>query len=145
MWECLCDCGTTTIKRQGALQSNSVISCGCAKNTLPPGESSFHFLLDHYKRNATKRGYSFELTKEQFRKLTRQPCHYCSLLPSQIMVSRTFREPYIYNGVDRKNNSIGYTIDNSVTCCGQCNKAKGTTNYEDFILWIKRLVKHHAS
>ena len=41
--------------------------------------------------------------------------------------------------VDRKNNTIGYTLENSVPCCIICNKGKSTFSYEFFISWIINL------
>lgn len=46
-----------------------------------------------------------------------------------------------YNGVDRKDNSIGYTIDNCVTACKLCNYAKKAMSYDNFIDWLDRITK----
>lgn len=49
---------------------------------------------------------------------------------------------YIYNGLDRLDNSMGYCKDNVVSCCKTCNRAKWTMNKEPFIAWVKRGHEH---
>lgn len=41
--------------------------------------------------------------------------------------------PYWYNGVDRVDNTKGYTLENCVTCCAEANYAKRALSYADFI------------
>jgi hypothetical protein len=73
-----------------------------------------------YKRGAKIRGYSFDLTLEEFSSLWNKPCHYCN-------------DPIDGIGLDRKENTIGYTIDNTVSCCADCNWMKNKLPYKDFI------------
>jgi len=49
---------------------------------------------------------------------------------------------YIYNGLDRADNSKGYELDNVVPCCGRCNRAKNAYNRDDFLLWIEKVYKY---
>jgi hypothetical protein len=90
-------------------------------------------LFVQYKQNANKRNLSFELTEEQFNNINSNPCHYCGGMNEYVRLSHKG------NGIDRKNNSIGYTLENSVPCCTICNRAKRDMDYEDFIKYIKRL------
>jgi hypothetical protein len=106
---------------------------------LPEGESSFNHLFDKYKRGAKNRKLGFDLTREEFKSLTKQPCHYCGILPTMEIDCASYNGKYIYNGVDRKDNSVGYTIGNSVTCCGECNHAKSGIDYSKFLSWISRI------
>ena len=39
---------------------------------------------------------------------------------------------FTFNGIDRKNNNLGYTYDNCVTACTTCNKAKNSMTIEEF-------------
>ena len=101
-------------------------------------------LLYKYKYNAEKRGYNFFLTNEEFFFLIEQECNYCGEKPSTIWKShRKENNTVIYNGVDRKNNSIGYTIDNSCSCCKRCNYIKNNIGIEDFknvvLKWSERV------
>lgn len=47
---------------------------------------------------------------------------------------------YFYNGIDRKDNDIGYVIENCVSCCDECNKAKRNMLYEKWIAYLDRIV-----
>lgn len=88
------------------------------------------------------------LTLEQVRVLIDGPCHYCGTrLANKRICSnrpgRTMRE-YRYNGIDRLNNSCGYTIENCVSCCGSCNVAKLDKTVEDFQLWLDQVTTHNV-
>lgn len=74
-----------------------------------------------YRAGAERRGREFSLTKEQFTILVNGECEYCGC------------QPCPKNGIDRVENSKGYTVDNCVTCCPICNKMKGTMSTESFI------------
>ena len=47
----------------------------------------------------------------------------------------------MYNGIDRKDNNIGYIVSNCLPCCSWCNKAKLTNKYEDFLNYIERVAR----
>lgn len=49
---------------------------------------------------------------------------------------------FTYNGIDRLNNDEGYTVENTVTCCSVCNRAKHTMGFEAFRAWIARVYTH---
>jgi hypothetical protein len=81
-----------------------------------------------YEEGAKERGYSFELTLEQFTDITSRPCYYCG----------DQEKP---RGVDRWENSLGYTINNSVPCCKTCNFMKVKMSGLDFIKQARRIAK----
>lgn len=137
LWECICECGNTIIVPSGHLTSKHVKSCGCSRS-LDLGESSFNRLLHIYKKGAKCRNKEWNLSTNRFRILTKSNCYYCGQEPS-MSISSGGNGEYIYNGIDRKNNNLGYTEDNSVSCCNKCNKAKASLSYEEFIKWITRL------
>lgn len=58
----------------------------------------------------------FSLTKTECVALWSQGCHYCN---SNILSDTGM-------GLDRKDNNRGYTIDNVLPCCGDCNKVRNT-------------------
>jgi hypothetical protein len=102
-------------------------------------EASFNDLFYTYRRNAKTRNIKFELTKDQFREFTKQNCYYCGSKPLLVMKKNVYNGNYVYNGVDRKNNNEGYTVENSVPCCYMCNHAKKNHTQKDFLDWIKRV------
>lgn len=40
------------------------------------------------------------------------------------------------NGIDRVDNSKGYTSDNCVPCCWACNNAKKNNSSSEFLAWV---------
>jgi len=107
---------------------------------LPPIERACRSLGSQYKYRAKEIfDRKFDLTPYQFRQLTNQNCYYCGQEPDQEMVNRNSGEKaiYIYNGLDRLDNEKGYTIDNVVPACGDCNQMKSDRNLEEF--------KHHVT
>lgn len=86
-----------------------------------------------YKNNAKRRGINFDLTADQFKEIIAQPCHYCGGFSSD------YDENSRGNGIDRKDSTKGYVIENCVPCCSKCNFVKNTMPYADFIDYIKRI------
>lgn len=144
-WLCQCDCGHKQIVRVDTLQRSKTCQ-KCANKErgkgmrLPKGESAFNSLYsNNYQTRAKKYNIYFDLTKEQFRKLTSSNCFYCGAKPSQISHQPNQNGFYIYNGVDRVNNDNGYTFDNCVSCCKNCNYMKKAKSFDEFLQSIKNI------
>lgn len=86
-------------------------------------------IFRRYNIQAKKRNLIFELTKNEFLEITQRNCFYCNDKPSQIYKRDNGFGEFTYNGIDRKNNNIGYCLDNCVSCCWTCNVMK--TNMEE--------------
>ena len=139
-WLCRCDCGKkTTIL--GVSLRGSTKGCGCL-HKLPSGEASFNILIRSMKNGAYKRNLEWFLTKDQVRFLSKQNCYYCGIEPRQLIGSEAHNGFYIYNGLDRVVNNKGYTIENVVSCCGRCNRAKDTMTQDEFSIWISQIYNH---
>jgi hypothetical protein len=137
----ICDCGLK--KRMRAHILLRAKSCGCRSresSTLPAGVAATNDLFGRYKAGAKKRSIAWSLTKEQFTNLIQQNCGYCGVEPRQLWKSGGIRVAVLYNGLDRKNNTIGYTEENTVTACEICNKAKRDLSEDEFYEWLDRLV-----
>lgn len=87
----------------------------------------------NYKKRAERKNLAFLLTLEDFNKIKEKPCYYCG---KENTKSHS-------NGIDRNNNDLGYTIDNCVSCCGECNYMKGMLLGEEFLEKCKSISKHH--
>jgi 5-methylcytosine-specific restriction endonuclease McrA len=102
-------------------------------------------LLKCYKKSAKNRKKDFTLTEEQFKFLTKQNCYYCNEIPkNKHMITskdKLWQEAnaYLYNGIDRIDSNQGYTIDNCVTACKQCNQAKMALSQKEFFEWLKKI------
>lgn len=92
-----------------------------------------------YETLASKRNYTFELTREQFIELMYQDCSYCGSIPSNSRKIPVTHEIIYYNGIDRIDNTKGYTIENTTACCKRCNMAKNDLSMEEFKNLIKRI------
>lgn len=155
IWECRCDCGNIVKVTKSSL-GRSTNSCGClqrdtsrergrknkGKSKLPYGVAAKNKLFDHYKRAAEYRELLFDLSIDEFEYITQKPCYYCGIEPKQTTRDKNSFGQYIYNGIDRIDNSKGYILKNCVPCCGACNKAKLNMTIDEFYAWIDRLIEH---
>jgi hypothetical protein len=140
-FKCICDCGTITDSSYPSLISGHTESCGCLKierliegvkkRKLPVGEAGLNHLYTEYRtKNAEKRDLYFNLTKEQFKTITKGNCYYCGDAPYKNC------QGYIYNGID---NTKGYDITNTVSCCYKCNCAKACLTQKEFYMWVEKM------
>lgn len=130
-----CVCGKTCNVIYRSLKSGHSKSCGCRKAPRPgqladyarQNEIGKTFLRRAHatKSSAAQRGLVFELSTEELFRLVCGECHYCGL-----------QGP---NGVDRVDNSLGYTPTNCVSACEQCNIAKNNYMYDLFVDWVERV------
>lgn len=89
---------------------------------LSPLETKYH----KYKNRAERKKLPFELTINEFEILINGNCEYCGDNSG---------------GIDRKDSSLGYTIDNSTPCCSMCNTMKFTYSTQDFLNHIDKIYK----
>lgn len=142
-YRCRCDCGIERDFRLSSLQQGSSKSCGHAGkearlkanvgNTYRRGvfgESSVSHAFCRLRLDAARRGYSFELTREEFGAMVRRDCFYCDSAPATVIAQRNGYGHAVVNGVDRVDNSIGYSSNNTVPCCKSCNSAKNAVTKE---------------
>ena len=141
---------TSEIATANLVRRKQMKSCGCLRGSkYKPGEAGKKNLLKSYKDGARRRNLEFSLTQEQFYTLTAQPCHYCGAEHSITtyktgLATERAREYSAFqsNGIDRVDNSKGYTLENSVPCCKMCNTAKHHHTLEEFTNWITRAHAH---
>jgi hypothetical protein len=149
---CRCDCGNIKPIDRYRLVNGYVKSCGCLSrenserlgisNRIDEGEANFNFLYNTYKTSAKHRELEFSLTKEEFKILTKGDCYYCGGHPDGIRKRKDSNGGYIYNGIDRVNNNLGYVSGNVVSCCKWCNIAKSTRGSDDFLEWAINLYRN---
>lgn len=137
---CICDCGNTTIQRSNVLKSGKVKGCGCLNAAPRPNKRKPEFysvkkkFYDNYRSSAKRRNHVFELSVEQFFELMDLPCYYCGTEKS--LKSHRQNYEYFHNGIDRMDNTKGYTLKNSVTACKICNNSKATLSLESWNKWL---------
>jgi len=89
----------------------------------------------HIKGGANHRSIVFNLIKEDFVKWYENQekiCIYCGRIEDEAIKDRNGN--YKRLSIDRKNNNLGYQLDNIVLCCHRCNTIKSKTfTYEQMI------------
>lgn len=148
-WNCLCDCGNRCLASGHDLRLGRKRSCGCLlvdvqreRNTKSPDDVAITKISASYKHGAKRRGLIFNLDREQIKNLIFSNCFYCGKEPTNIFngfKNKSTHNAIKYNGIDRKDNLMGYSIENCVTCCMYCNMSKRDMTIEEFRSWIVRV------
>ena len=143
-FRCLCDCRNQkdvfgTNLRRTVVHTRS---CGCLRTDgIGEGNANFNRLYKTYRRAAEDRGYKFSLTSVQFKEFTQQNCNYCGAPPNRAYkVTGASNGDYVYNGIDRVDNTKGYDMNNCVTCCKTCNIAKSDMTVSEFRDWLDQVI-----
>jgi len=144
LWDCLCDCGSEKRVNSSDLRRGHSKSCGCLSKEVVSNRSKKHDsglrkLFRGYRASAKRRGYSFHLDLVTFKSITSGDCHYCGSSPHKKSIKQSEEGVYCYNGIDRKENSLGYSLENCVTCCTECNFFKRDLDYKSFLSLINRI------
>jgi 5-methylcytosine-specific restriction endonuclease McrA len=114
-------------------------------NKLPHGHASRNELLASYKKSAKERGIAWNLEKSEFFELVSGNCAYCGSPPDLVRKpNKQVNGGFVYSGIDRVDNNIGYEADNVVSCCWNCNRAKGVMDLPLFLEWIDRLSSYQS-
>lgn len=129
-WICKCRntyCETKIIVRIDNRHEGYCRPCGQALKRKRPYEALYNNFVSQNKFNN-------QLTYEDFYNLCLiNQCHYCQAptIRSKFKSNKTWRTAYM---IDRKNNDIGYTVKNCVSCCWPCNDLKSNRfTYNQFI------------
>jgi hypothetical protein len=152
-----CICGNERTPRVHHVLKGVSKSCGCyleegMAHRKPKGYAGLTSVLIGYKKNAETRGLTFELNRDQFKQIAEKDCFYCGEKPSNKCAPYAYsyknsklgleakeHAAFIYNGLDRIDNTLGYSSVNVVPCCKMCNYAKNNSNQKDFFDWVKRI------
>lgn len=153
MWKCKCDCGNIIITRHNSLYTKRTKSCGCLKKehctsrgkkiAKDPKVVGIKSLYRMCKTQAGYRNIEFNLTKEQYENFLFLPCYYCG--ESEKSTWKRYNQVLNYNGIDRIDSNLGYSIDNCVTCCKHCNTAKMNLTQSQFFDIIKKIYERHLN
>ena len=151
-WNCICKCGNSHVVSGDCLRAKRSKSCGCelGRKAQPNREK---YLLKNEYTQIRKRHKKFNgelMDFDTFTILSKSTCK-CGITFSKEIedrISKTKNKEKItdftlqINGIDRINSGIGYTKENCVACCKNCNYAKNSMSEQEFIEWIKRVYKN---
>ena len=156
-WKCACTCGNVKTVKAENLKGNHTKSCGCLNieqrsinaNKLSKANTKYHPSITT-ARSIWKKRYNDGITFEEFIELSQKDCHYCGSLPNNIQNAAKYDKKssasakengsFIYNGLDRVDNSLPHILTNVVPCCKWCNYAKRERTTQEFEEWIDKLI-----
>ena len=154
-FKCLCDCGNLTIqsggKLRGSKNKNGVKSCIECSHILrrKKNRSEFVFgkeysdLKRRHKELEKREGENWDIiSKNEFMKIVQKECFYCGSVGSKLRKDNIENITYKFNGIDRINSKKGYSIDNVVSCCITCNRAKNNMGINEFMDWTHSIYNH---
>ena len=83
-----------------------------------------------YKKRCKSKGMDFRLSLWKFEYYISKPCFICKKANA--------------GGLDRLDNTIGYTERNVAPCCFDCNRMKSNKTKEQFMEYLARLNPDHS-
>ena len=140
--KCRCSCGTIKVVSLNSLRMKNTKSCGClnversSRKRLSDEDRVKNSLIQEYKNSTKQRGLMYDLSEKCLFTFVKANCHYCGKPPNK---PHRKCDTFLYNGLDRVDNSIGYIASNVVPCCYICNKMKGVLSVEDFMKHINKI------
>jgi hypothetical protein len=160
-----CHCGKVFEVLKRSVTSGNTLSCGCLateeKRSRAKPESTFwRRKYNSYRQVAKDRDLGFALTFEEFVELAKSDCFYCGQAPIEnwnasnayrrwaSWAKREANEEHARklvtpaNGIDRPDNTRGYSVENAVACCFLCNRAKSDLTFEQWMNWVRAIASH---
>jgi len=86
----------------------------------------------NYIRSARDKNLDFSISFEDYKEIVCGNCYYCGTIADKG-----------FNGIDRKDQTMGYIIDNCVNCCQMCNYMKGSLNDIVFVKMVEHILTHN--
>ncbi|NCB97235.1 MAG: hypothetical protein EOM36_02595 [Bacteroidia bacterium] len=144
-----CECGKTFTTIGTSLKHKRVTECSsCAYQKRPQSTKRLTQEERMFTKTIVERckthNIPYSITATDYITTAKKVCHYCGTPPviKGAHMTRHAETPIPVNGIDRVNNTLGYTIENIVPCCSLCNSMKSTLSSESFLAHIKQIILH---
>lgn len=142
-----CECNSEIKAQSSQLKTHSGKCRKCTQKIRP-----YEHILNELKHSCKKKGkYEMTIDYVNFIKIIEsKKCHYCNTLLQFNPYTRDENSKYVSRAyqLDRKNNNLGYTVENVVPCCWNCNRIKSDIySYEEFLLLspiLKEIIKRRS-
>ena len=131
-WKCKCACGKEVVVLGYRLKNGGTKSCGCLRDDVmtPRINKPYQWLFKILSINAIRNHREMNLSFSDFLEIiSHGKCDYCGRKISWVPYEKVGVSHAYY--VDRKNSELGYTKENSVACCTECNQVKSNKFSED--------------
>ena len=102
-------------------------------NNIFKNHNNLHY--SKYRWNCKQNGREFNLSRKQFKVITKQDCYLCGKENTN----------YHKNGIDRIDNLLCYINYNCIGCCGDCNMIKKDYIFKDLIKKCNEIKKLQIS
>lgn len=144
LWLFECHCWNI-FENQIQCVSKQIKSCWCLNNynRKLEWEAFINLLFAKHKYSSKKRWIDTILSLDDFWKIIQSGCEYCGRVWVQKVNRKdVFWQSFSFNGIDRVDSSIWYSLWNSVSCCKDCNFAKNELSRADFESHISLIYNH---
>lgn len=115
------------------------------------GNAALNALYRNCKRGAERRNLVFELGCDDYEYIISLNCIYCGEQPKEVVKSYycgKYGSLKVYkvmaNGIDRVDNSQGYTVENCEPCCYRCNSMKSNLSENEFLQHAAKIVAYRG-
>ena len=98
------------------------------------------FFKANYVRPSKNKNLEFTITEQDFASIAKEPCYYCGAM-EVIEVDGDWVERG-FNGLDRKDQTRGYVVDNCVSACNMCNLMKKSLHVDIFLKRVEHMVSY---
>lgn len=115
-------------KRRQIREEKKIIST--AKRIARLSMDAYDINIEKYKKRCNAKQLAYTLTKDEFITLVDSNCIYCGKKGKTI---------------DRIDSKLGYTTENTQSCCYHCNMMKYTFSHEEFINQCKIIATRFSS
>ena len=88
-----------------------------------------------YIQSAKHRNIEYQLSFEDYERIVKNTCYYCGVV----------NEKRGFHGMDRKDNRLAYTNENTVACCAICNYMKGSLHHDVFIRRSEHIMSYQKN
>ncbi len=155
LWLAQCACGNKCLVDPSAVIRKCINSCGCfhKENVRKLGLSKRQYtpIVSNARLVWSSHYADGNIDFDLFYEMSQFNCHYCGDPPKNRYNNlytiksglRKDEDAFVYNGLDRVDNSLKHDIKNVVPCCGECNLMKSDHSYDEFITKIHKIAGRH--
>lgn len=148
-WIVQCECGKKFTTNSRKLNKLNKISCRICNNTIKRQDIILPvYIYTRIKTNAEKRNYSWEISREDLEFLLIKQNFKCALSGVDIIIATKAtndKRGQTTISLDRKDSSIGYTIDNIQWVHKRINLMKNKFPDKEFLEWCSIISDYQTS